>query len=265
MALGGASVVVAAGELAVHRGALPPRIGNGHGRPRLVLATTLSTAIAVAALAVGIGDYSLRRLAAVGRGSGRAGGLDSGLSGAWRRQRCPCPGVRSARAVGVRIARGHGPPSIRGSPAAHRAIPAHRRPSSRRSPAWPTPTPTLAPTPVPTPMADSAEPSADPGHGAPRTRNGSSRDGCFMSLRGSRPPDCVYGDPEGHLHGRARRRLPRGALVPGGRGDRECPRLAAAGLRQGVVRLRRPADLFAAAQAPIHRMRSLAAATSWTD
>ncbi len=198
LALGGASIVVAAASWRFIEE--PFRRGwQWAGHPRLVVVTTLSTAVAVAALAIGIGDFSLGRLAPVGVASAAAVAVASAPGSA-------VPGGDSSPQVSA-----SGPPvaSAAGSPAAADPLasggpgsspggsgPAPTiEPSVEPTPA-PTPAPTLEPTPVPNPwpLPPNLRPTLA---AAAKDKERIIADGCFMSLRGSRPPNCVYGDPEG--------------------------------------------------------------------
>jgi peptidoglycan/LPS O-acetylase OafA/YrhL len=183
IALGLVSIVVAAAswrliEEPFRRGRLWTR------RPRVVVGTAVSTAVAVAVFSLGVGDYSLDRVAAV----------DAAPTAP------PAASPSSQAEAAATIAAT--PTSAADSPAV--ASPA---PDSGASPE-PSPTPepsapllaTLPPTPKPTAVPN---PWALPANLTPSladARNDKERiiaDGCFMSLRGTKPPDCVYGDPNG--------------------------------------------------------------------
>ncbi|MDO8484011.1 MAG: SGNH hydrolase domain-containing protein [Candidatus Limnocylindrales bacterium] len=189
-ALGGVSVLVAAAswrliEEPFRRGRLWTR------RPRLVLATALTTAIAVAVFAIGIGDYSLGRVAAVGA----APSAPVAISGS----------PSTAAEAGANEARSGGAP---GRPEATSVPPSPSAADASPEPSAPPSAPTIEPT-----VAPSATPPAEPTavlHPWPLpadirpalalARSDKERiigDGCFMSLRGSKPPNCVYGYPEG--------------------------------------------------------------------
>ena len=176
-ALGGASVLVAATSWRLIEE--PFRRGRvGLGRPRLVLATALTTAIAVAVFAIGIGDYSLARVAAIG-----ATPAPVAVSGS------PSP----VASVGSDVASGPSTEAVAaGTPGAN---PGASAPAAGPTVA-PLPTPTDEPTPVPHPwpLPTDIRPALAV---AAADKERIVGDGCFMSLRGSKPPDCVYGNPEG--------------------------------------------------------------------
>jgi peptidoglycan/LPS O-acetylase OafA/YrhL len=190
-ALGGLAVLVAAAswrliEEPFRRGRLWVR------RPRLVLATALSTAIAVAVFAVGIGDYSLGRVAAV---DSVQTSLDPGSAS---------PSLTAVAAVDGAPAsdrpKASDPPSggPGGSPIVEASPEPSESPSARPSEPSATPgaTPPAEPTvvPHPWPLPAAIRPALAEARSDKERIIG---DGCFMSLRGSKPPDCVYGDPEG--------------------------------------------------------------------
>ena len=189
-ALGGVAVVVAAISWRVieepfRRGPLWTR------RPRLVLATALSTAIIVAVFAIGIGDYSLGRVVVVGAVSMVS---ESG------------PGSPSAAAESAggdaTSSDTPGAPEAASAPQTETAIEATPETSAgaSESPGEPSLAPTATPDAIP---AVIAHPWPLPANVQPTlalARSDKERiiaDGCFMSLRGSKPPDCVYGNPEG--------------------------------------------------------------------
>ena len=182
-ALGGVSVLVAAAswrfiEEPFRRGRLWVR------RPRLVLVTAVSTAIAVAVLAIGIGDYSLGRVAAVGASPTGSEGVSSSPSvGDANGSEAPAgPEVAFASSA-------PGPGSSASSTPLESADPG--APAVAAS-AAPTPEPTAVPHPWPLPV--DIQPTLAVARSDKERIIG---DGCFMSLRGSKPPDCVYGNPEG--------------------------------------------------------------------
>jgi peptidoglycan/LPS O-acetylase OafA/YrhL len=184
IALGLVSVVVAAAswrliEEPFRRGRMWTR------RPRLVLASAATMAVAVAVFAMGIGDYSLGRVAAVGA--------------------TPVPGeapVASPAAIAVATP----DPATDAPTSAAPTVAPTRSPVAEASttsvdptdsPPTPSPTPTPAPTasltdvPNPWPLPAALRPSlAD----ARSDKERIIRDGCFMSLKGTKPPECVYGD-----------------------------------------------------------------------
>jgi len=185
LALGAASVVVAAAswrliEEPFRRGRIWAR------RPRLVLATALSTAIAVAVFAVGVGDYSLGRVAAVDSVAGGPGVADTSASPP------ALAGPTTPAFSAAPAASGEGSPVATGDPGESEA------PSTPSSAAAEEPSvePTAEPTPVPNPWPLPADirPSLADARG---DKERIIADGCFMSLRGSKPPDCVYGNPDG--------------------------------------------------------------------
>lgn len=184
LALGGVSLLVAAVSWRVieepfRRGRLWTR------RPRLVLATALSTAVAVAVLAIGVGDYSLGRVAAVGAGPVAAVSMPDQTSeplGAVE----PSPSMDPAPS-GDGVTAPTDPDS---SDPAER--PSQAPDASADVPATPSPEPTAVPHPWALP-AD-VRPSLA---AASSDKERIIGDGCFMSLRGSKPPDCVYGNPQG--------------------------------------------------------------------
>jgi peptidoglycan/LPS O-acetylase OafA/YrhL len=185
LALGGVSVVVAAAswrliEEPFRRGRLWAR------RPRLVLATALSTAIAVAVFAVGVGDYSLGRVAAAGAA---AASETEGLAS---------PSA-AAEVVATDAPANEVPSAAPATPATPIASPGTAAtpspsPSKAATPSIVAPTgePTAVPNPWPLP-ADVQPPLATARSDKERIIG----DGCFMSLRGSKPPDCVYGNRDG--------------------------------------------------------------------
>ncbi len=162
-------------------------------RPRLVLATALTTATAVAVMAIGIGDYSLGRVAAVGVAA--VGAVPSGA-----------PAGSPAPASAAQTPVGSTPPSLDGASAtpAPTATQAHSTPEPGASPsAAPTASPVALFPSAPTNPAVLPDPWPLPAGIRPALATARSDreriipDGCFMSLRGSKPPDCVYGDPNG--------------------------------------------------------------------
>jgi peptidoglycan/LPS O-acetylase OafA/YrhL len=185
LALGLVSVVVAAAswrlsEEPFRRGRMWTR------RPRLVLASAAATAVAVAVFAIGIGDYSLGRVAAVG----------SVPPGTEVPAESPAPAA---------VADPSASPDTAAAPSAAPTESASLAPSSARTaePTEPpaqtataTPAPTVLPTEIPNPwpLPATLRPAlAD----APSDKERIIADGCFMSLRGSNPPECVYGNRDG--------------------------------------------------------------------
>ena len=190
IALGLVSVVVAAGswrliEEPFRRGRMWTR------RPRLVLATSVSTAIAVAVLSIGIGDFSFARVAAVGSAPGATGAVEASPSSL---------AVVPASSEAELDPRS---PKPTASPASSEA--ASSRPSVTPGDA-PTPSPTATPTPPPT-TAPTAVPKPWPLPATLRPSLADARqdkeriiaDGCFMSLKGTKPPECVYGSRDGDV------------------------------------------------------------------
>jgi peptidoglycan/LPS O-acetylase OafA/YrhL len=188
-ALGVASVVVAAAswrliEEPFRRGRIWIR------RPRLVLATAVSTATAVAVLAIGIGDYSLGRVAALD-----ATPAPAAVSASPSDDAAPAATEAPATAEPTPIA----PSATAMGPAGTAASPEGSA-SPAPSPAEPTeaPSPIAPPDPVavqhPWPLSVDIRPALAVARSDKERIIG---DGCFMSLRGSRPPDCVYGNPDG--------------------------------------------------------------------
>ncbi len=183
-ALGAASVVVAAlswrlVEEPFRRGRFWTR------RPRLVLATALATASAVAVLAIGIGDYSLGRVTAVGvvpASEPAASPLAAAIDQA------PTPTSTPSSEPQATPYRSNLP-----------------RPTPTEPPAASVPTAAALPPSTPSPASRTAVPHPWPLSAGIRPALATARsdkeriigDGCFMSLRGSRPPDCTYGDPAG--------------------------------------------------------------------
>ena len=181
VALGGLSVLVAAASWRL----IEEPFRRGHlwvRRPRLVLATALSTAIAVAVLSIGIGDYSLGRIAVVGAAPTSAPGA------------APSPSV---------VAEEDGSAASTGASATPDAPGAGTSPDVSADPgvtARPSVTPQPMPTPEPTAVPQPWPLPADVRPALAVARSDKERiiaDGCFMSLRGSKPPDCVYGNPDG--------------------------------------------------------------------
>ena len=152
-------------------------------RPRLVVATALAMAIAVAGLSVGLGDYSLTRVAAVGA-------TPDGAASIAEPESTPAPvsaGSTSSPA-----------PVVTPIPSGDTASPSTAGEPSATPPPTPSPEPTPPPAPEvipnPWPLPAAIRPSlAD----ARNDKERIIRDGCFMSLKGSKPPDCVYGNPDG--------------------------------------------------------------------
>lgn len=191
IALGCVSVLVAYGSWRVieepfRRGRFWTR------RPRLVLATALTTATAVAVLAIGLGDYSLGRVAAVGT-------VSSGGPG-----ESPTPSVNLGAAASATAPPGGGPsvanptkaPEVQATPGSSAGPSAGPSRPPTEPAATPLPTPVVSPTAVPHPWPL----PADIRPTLALARSDKERiigDGCFMSLRGSKPPDCVYGHPGG--------------------------------------------------------------------
>ena len=189
-ALGGVSVVVAAASWRVieepfRRGRLWTR------RPRLVLATALSTAIAVAVFAIGVGDYSLGRVAAVG--------AVSTVPGAGQGSPSAAAAVPWGDAISSQIPAG---PEAASAPPTEPAVEASAEGSDGaiESPGEPSLVPTATPDATPAAIAHPWPLPANVQPTLAMARSDKERiiaDGCFMSLRGSKPPECVYGNPEG--------------------------------------------------------------------
>jgi peptidoglycan/LPS O-acetylase OafA/YrhL len=185
LALGVVSVIVAAAswrliEEPFRRGRMWTR------RPRLVLASAATMAVAVAVFAMGIGDYSLGRVAAVG--ATPVHGEAPGESPA-ARAATPAPATEPPAS-----------PGWTGSPVAE--------PSSATVDPTDSPAPSATPTPTPAPTAEPTEvPNPWPLPAVLRPSLADARsdkeriiaDGCFMSLKGTKPPDCVYGNPDGDV------------------------------------------------------------------
>jgi peptidoglycan/LPS O-acetylase OafA/YrhL len=189
IALGLVSVVVAAAswrliEEPFRRGRMWTR------RPRLVLASAATAAVAVAVFAVGLGDYSLGRVAAVGS----APAADESPVAS--------PSMAAAAPTGS-------PPVETTAPSASPTAP-----SGAGSSPFPAVDPTASPAPSATPTltpAPTAEPTEVPNPwplpavlrpSLADARSDKERiiaDGCFMSLKGSKPPECVYGNPDGDV------------------------------------------------------------------
>lgn len=192
LALGGASIVVAAASWRFIEE--PFRRGwQWAGHPRLVVVTTLSTAVAVAVLSIGIGDFSLGRFAPVGVAAATpvASAPGSVLPGGDSRPQVSVSGPSAASAAGspaapVPLATG-GPGGLPGGSGAPPTIEPSVEPA-------PDPTPDPTPVPNPWPIPTNLRPTLAT---AAKDKERIIADGCFMSLRGSRPPDCVYGDPDG--------------------------------------------------------------------
>lgn len=155
-------------------------------RPRLVLTTALTTATAVAVLAIGIGDYSLGRVAAVGTAPSPPVAAAASPSNAAEAAISEAPTVSEATP---------GPPRApaAGSPSEPRARPGASVAEPSADPvAGPSATPAAVPHPWPLPAG------IRPALAAARSdRERIIGEGCFMSLRGSKPPNCTYGDPNG--------------------------------------------------------------------
>ena len=190
-ALGLVSVVVAAAswrlvEEPFRRGRLWRR------RPRLVLASAVSMAVAVAAFSIGLGDYSLGRVTAAGVASTEHGGAASPTAGAGATASPdPTPDPTPDPSVAQ-------PPSSRPDPTGDATLAPADTPAPTVAATPPSPPPTVEPTniPDPWPLPAGLRPSlAD----ARADKERIIRDGCFMSLKGTRPPDCVYGNKEGAI------------------------------------------------------------------
>jgi hypothetical protein len=189
LALGVVSVVVAAAswrliEEPFRRGRMWTR------RPRLVLASAATAAVAVAVFAVGLGDYSLGRVAAVGSVPAAS---ESPVAS---------PSMAAAAPTGSPPAETTAPSASPTAPseAGSSLFPAGDPTDSPAPSATPTPTfgPTAEPTEVPNPWPLPAvlRPSlAD----ARSDKERIIADGCFMSLKGSKPPECVYGNLDGDV------------------------------------------------------------------
>jgi hypothetical protein len=157
-----------------------------------VLATALTTAIAVAVFAVGIGDYSLARVAAVG--SVPAGAIDGEAppSQVAEAVQSDPPASQAAAASGAASPRAIASPGSVSAPSPSPSPSGSWAASSLEPTAVPTAEPTAVPNPWPLPI------DIHPSLAAARDdKERIIADGCFMSLRGSKPPDCVYGDRDG--------------------------------------------------------------------
>jgi hypothetical protein len=158
-------------------------------RPRLVLASAVTMAVAVAVFAMGIGDYSLGRVAAVGSApisSETTAPSPSAVA-------APAPGI----AAGATTAPTVSSDTPSGSPGTEPSPGPTADPTEAAASA-PTPAPTAIPTDVPNPWPLPAvlRPSLA------EARSDKERiiaDGCFMSLKGTRPPECVYGNRDGEI------------------------------------------------------------------
>jgi len=191
LVLGGVSVVVAAAswrliEEPFRRGRMWTR------RPRLVLASAATMAVAVAVFAMGIGDYSLARVTAVG-----ATPVPTANEGP-----VASPSMAAAAPTGS-------PPAETTAPSASPTAPSGAG-SSLFPAADPTesPAPSATPTRTPAPIAEPTEvPNPWPLPAVLRPSLAAARsdkeriiaDGCFMSLKGTKPPECVYGNPDGDV------------------------------------------------------------------
>ena len=157
-------------------------------RPRLVVATALATAIAVAGLSVGLGDYSLARVAAVGATPDGVALIDDtgATEPSLTAQATPSPEPAATPASAT----------VEPSPSEAGEAPATASPSAAPPTPSPKPTPPPAPDVIsnPWPLPAGIRPSLED---ARDDKERIIRDGCFMSLKGSEPPDCVYGNPEG--------------------------------------------------------------------
>ena len=185
-ALGLVSVVVAAAswrliEEPFRRGRVWTR------RPRLVLGSAVSAAVAVAVLSIGIGDYSLGRVAAVGAVSVPSTPAES-----------PSQSVGAATSDAPTES-----PSVAASPATGPAVDPSGDPTA---PPTATPVPTMGVSPPPTAQpTEIPDPWPLPALLRPAlvdARSDKERiigDGCFMSLKGTRPPECVYGNRDGEI------------------------------------------------------------------
>jgi len=200
-ALGLSSVLVAAAswrliEEPFRRGRLWTR------RPRLVVATALTTAIAVAGLSLGLGDYSLARVAAVGSSPARAEVALEGPSST--EPEATDSGATDPAATPEPAAT---PPTADPTPTPATESPVATDPGEPSSaPSATASTPEPSPTPQPTPPVEPQvvpNPWPLPAGLRPALADARDdkeriiRDGCFMSLKGSKPPECVYGDPNG--------------------------------------------------------------------
>jgi peptidoglycan/LPS O-acetylase OafA/YrhL len=153
-------------------------------RPRVVARTAVTAAVAVAALSLGLGDYSLQRVSAL---DGTA----------------PSKPNQSTADLSVADA-SRGPSGSAGAGSSIVSPPPKPIASSKAN--RPTSKPTLPPrvTQPPAPkQGKTADPWPLPADVSPSLAAASSdkeriiKDRCFMSLSGSVPPDCAYGDPNG--------------------------------------------------------------------
>ena len=188
-ALGLVSVVVAAAswrliEEPFRRGRVWIR------RPRLVLGSAVSAAVAVAVLSIGIGDYSL------GTSRSRWGGVCAvGACGiALARGRSRRHATRQPSPQRHRRRRRPVPPWIRVGTRRRR----QPRPPSPPTTALPPPTPQPTEVPNPWPLPAVLRPALID---ARSDKERIIADGCFMSLKGTKPPECVYGNLDGDDHG----------------------------------------------------------------
>ncbi len=165
-------------------------------RPRPVLATAVATAIAVAVLAVGIGEGSLAQVRAAGVGpvaqlataspvaAATAAASPSGVGGT--DTSTPFPSAGPTAGAGSSLA-----PTSSASPSP--SAPIEPSPSSP-PPGEPLPIPSGEPVPHPWPLPAGLQP---PLVSARDDKEQLIADGCFGSLKGSTPKDCMFGDPNG--------------------------------------------------------------------
>ncbi len=189
LALGALSVVVAAASWRLIEE--PFRRGRvwAH-RPRLVLATALTMAIAVAGVSIGLGDYSMARVDAVGSIPARGVAASAPPTAEGSGGSTPEPSTsQPAASTDAPSAL----PQATAAPSASAAPSPSAGPSDQTLPP-PTPAPEATPVPNPWPLPADIRPALAAARSDKERIIG---DGCFMSLRGSNPPDCVYGDPNG--------------------------------------------------------------------
>ena len=190
-ALGLVSVVVAAASWRVIEE--PFRRGRFWARrPRLVVASAVTMAVAVAVFSIGLGDYSLGRVGTAGAAAAQTQEpMSQSAEPGGDAEIDPTPEVTPDRSVAQA-------PSSSPEPTADATRPPATTPVPTATAALTTPAPTAEPTNVPNPwpLPAGLRPSlAD----ARSDKERIIADGCFMSLKGTRPPECVYGDRDGAI------------------------------------------------------------------
>ena len=162
-------------------------------RPRPVLATAVATAIAVAVLAVGIGEDSLAQV----RAAGAEPGAQIAAASATPPQVAQSPGTAEpAGATPSPSARATGSGRVSPSPTASQAAspePSSASPGASAS-SEPLAIPSATPVPHPWPLPAGLQP---PLVSARDDKERLIADGCFSSLKGSTPKDCIFGNPNG--------------------------------------------------------------------